>query len=251
MATPSALHYQSVFEENIAQQTDIKLAGETNVGPVTATDAITLSVSVEQLNAALTWTGNYVNADRTLGREEAFPEVTFDLKSLMDLHASVSADFSDVTKDTLSGDVGGADTLQGKFKKIITGFTGITEWTPANIPLEAVVKVVNNAFSGSTLAQTLVSPAASSMPGSHPVNLYEQAVAADKTKNGGADFVAGDSISVYIRYTLAKTRAYTLDALQGGVGASFTIAGMSVEEDTESATEEKIYEVKFVAAAAP
>jgi len=244
----SALHYQSVFEEDIAQTTDIKLAGQTNTGPVTKTDTITLSVSVEQLNAALTWTGNYVNGDRTLGRAEAFPTVTFDLKSLMDLHASVSADFSDVTKDTLSGANSEVDTLQGKFKKIIEGFTGITSWTPANIPLEAVVKVVNNEFTGNTLAQTLVSPAASSTAGSYPVNLYEQAVAADKTKNGGADFHAGDSISVYIRYSLEKTRAYVLDGLQGA-GATATIAGMTVEDDSETATQEKIYEVKFVAAA--
>jgi hypothetical protein len=246
----SALHYQSVFEETITQTTDIKLAGETNAGPVTATDTITLSVSVEQLNAALTWTGNYVNGDRTLGRAEAFPEVTFSLKSLMDLHASVSADFSDVTKDKLSGANSDVDTLQGKFKKITENFTGISTWTPANIPLEAVVKVVNNEFTGNTLAQTLVSPAASSTVGSYPVNLYEQAVAADKTKNGGADFVAGDSISVYIRYNLEKTRAYTLDALQG-IGASATIAGMPVATGSESATQEKIYEVKFVAAGSP
>ena len=245
----SSLKYQGVFEESVTQQTDILLAGETNAQPVTPDAVITVSVLLAELNSALTWTGNYVNGDRTLAREEAFPNVTFNLASLMAgaEGPGISADFSDVTKDKLSGVNSDIDTLQGKFKKIVTGFTGITAWTPANIPLEAVIKVVNNPMTGNTLAQTLVSPAASSTAGSHPVNLYEQAVAADKTKDGGADFAVGDSISVYIQYTLAKTRSYELDALQG-TDASALIAGMNVVEDTESADETLVYEVKFVAA---
>jgi len=248
---PSGLQYQSVFEENIDQTTDIKLAGETNTAPAVADATIELSVSIAELNAALTWTGNYVNADRTLAREEQFPLVTFNLTGLWaaaDSNASVSTRFSSVEHDKLEGNNDGVDTLQGQFKKIVSAFNGISSWTPANIPLEAVVKVVNNAMTGNTLTQTLVSPAASSVAGSNPVNLYEQAVAADKTKDGGADFVADDSISVYIKYTLAKTRSYTLDDLDGA-NASYLIAGMTVEEDMESATVEKTYEVKFVAAA--
>lgn len=247
---PSGLQYQSVFEENVDQTTDIKLAGETNDAPEVADETITLSVTVAQLNAALTWTGNYVNADRTLAREEAFPNVSFNLAGLFaaaDPIGAVSTRFSSVEHDKLEGDDNeNVDTLQGKFKKIVSAFTGISSWTPANIPLEAVVKVVNNAMTGNTLAQTLVSPNASSAPGSNPVNLYEQAVAADKTTDGGADFVADDSISVYIKYTLAKTRSYTLDDL--GANGSYLIAGMTVDPDTESASEVKIYEVKFLAA---
>jgi len=246
----SALYYQSVFDETISQQTDIKLAGETDDAPVTATDTITLSVSVEQLNSALTWTGNYTAEDRVTARAEAFPEVTFDLHGLFAGSTdgpTVSADFSDVTKDKLGGANFEVDTLQGKFKKITSDFTGISAWVPANIPLEAVVKVVNNPFVGSTLADTLLSPGASSAAGSHPVTLYEQAVAADKTKDGGADFAPGDSISVYVRYNLEKTRAYTLDGIDGTAGR-YLIAGMAVGAGSESASVEKIYEIKFVAA---
>jgi len=247
---PSTLQYQSVFDENVTQQTDILLAGETNERPVEPDATITVSVTLGQLNSALTWTGNYVDEDVALARAEAFPNVTFNLASLMSgaEGPGISADFSDVTKDKLAGANSDVDTLQGKFKKILNNFTGITAWTPANIPLEAVLKVVNNPLSGNTLTQTLVSPAASSSGGSHPVNLYEQAVAADKTTNGGADFVVGDSISVYVTYNLAKTRAYTLDAA-AGTNASHFIAGMNVVEDTESASETFTYEVKFVAAA--
>jgi hypothetical protein len=245
---PSTLQYQSVFEENVTQQTDIKLAGETNERPVVPDATIIVSVTLPQLNSALTWVGNYVDEDVALARAEAFPNVTFDLTSLMSTAQGpgISADFSDVTKDKLTGDNSDVDTLQGKFKKILNNFTGITAWTPANIPLEAVLKVVNNPLAGNTLAQTLVSPAASSSGGSHPVNLYEQAVAANKTKDGGADFAPGDSISVYVQYNLAKTRAYTLDVADG-TSASHLIAGMNVVEDTESASETFIYEVKFVA----
>ena len=247
----SALHYQGVFESSVSQRTDITLAGQTDSAPVTADFTITLAVTKAQLDAALTWTGAYVAADETNAREEAFPQVTFDVESLIGLaaHSATVADFSDVTKDLLTGANSAVPTLQGRFKQIVSAFSGISEWAPANVPLEAVLKVVNNALTGNTLTQTLLNPAASSTKDSHPVSLYEQAVAADKSKATGADFAVNDSISVYVDYTLAKTRRYIMDTA-AGTDEVAEVAGMTVGDgDEESATEHAIYQILFVVSA--
>jgi hypothetical protein len=254
----SALHYQGVFEQSVSQTTEITLAGQTDSAPVAADFTITLAVTKAQLDSALTWTGAYVAADETNAREEAFPEVTFDVQSLISLaaHSVTVADFSDVTKDNLNGANSAVPTLQGRFKQITSAFSGISSWTPANVPLEAVIKVVNNALTGNTLSQTLQNPAASSAKDSHPVSLYEQAIAADKTKPAagalpaGADFAVNDSISVYVDYTLAKTRRYIMDTADGTKDEVANVAGMTVGDgDEESATEHAIYQILFVVSA--
>lgn len=253
----AALQYQSVYTDSVSQTTDITLVGQTDNAPVTPDFTMSLNVTPAQLSAALTWTGEYVAADFKNAKAESFPTVSFDVASLIALHPATEADFSDVTKDSLSGTNSSVKTLQGRFKEITAAFTGISSWTPANVPLEAVLKVVNNSLSGNTLSQTLQNPAPSSTKNSAPVDLYEQAVAADKTKPAagaapsGADFAVGDSISVYIDYTLAKTRNYIMDSASGGTvgGESALVAGMVVTTgDNESATEHAIYEIKFVAA---
>jgi hypothetical protein len=251
----AALHYQSVYTENVSQRTDITLAGQTDQAPVVPDFTITLSVSKAQLDSALTWTGDYVSADFASARAESFPTVSFDVASLIALHGPVEADFSDVTKDNLAGANSSVLTLQGRFKQITSAFTGISAWTPANVPLEAVLKVVNNPLSGNTLSQTLTNPSPSSAKDSHPVSLYEQAIAADKTKPAagvvpaGADFAAGDSISVYIDYTLAKTRRYIMDTATGADEVA-EVAGMTVTtNDEEDAEEHAVYEVKFLVGA--
>ena len=74
-------------------------------------------------------------------------------------------------------------------------------------------------------------------------------VGADKSKATGADFAVNDSISVYVDYTLAKTRRYIMDTA-AGTDEVAEVAGMTVGDgDEESATEHAIYQILFVVSA--
>jgi len=261
----SALKYQLVFSESINQTTNITLAGQSDDAPVTADHKVTLSVLKADLDSLLTWTGAYSSANVADGQDDGdagavFPVVTFDPATLF-ANASVAAAaerFNSVSHDLLTQPNHEVPTLQGQFKGISTGFTGISSWAPADIPLEAVVKVINNPMTGPKFTETIVASAPTQVRGSAPVDLYEQAVAADKTKAGGLDLVAGDAISLYITYTLAKKRIYHLDAADSVTQPAFEaapvakamIGGVLVAEgDEENATVTRTYEFEFVVSA--
>lgn len=257
----SALKYQLVFTESINQTTDITLAGQSDDAPVTADHKVIVEVPKADLDSLLTWTGAYSSGNVADGQAgPTFPEVTFNPATLF-ANASVMAlaeEFNSVSVDALGPANGGQPTLQGQFKQISTGFIKSFAWVPADIPLEAVVTVVNNPMTGPKFTETIVSSAATRVRGSAPVDLYEQAVAADKTKSTGLDLVAGDSISLYITYTLAKKRIYHLDAadaaqtpaFEGAPVAKAMIGGVLVAEgDEENATVTRTYEFEFVVSA--
>jgi hypothetical protein len=257
----SALKYQLVFADSISQTTNITLAGQSDDAPVLPDHKVTVSVPKADLDSLLTWTGAYSSANVADGQEgPTFPVVTFNPATLF-ANASVAAlaeEFNSVSVDALGALNGAAPTLQGQFKGISEGFTKNFAWMPADIPLEAVVKVVNNPMTGNKFTETIVASDPTQVRGSAPVDLYEQAVAADKTKAGGLDLVAGDAISLYITYTLAKKRVYHLDAadsvtqpaFDGAPVAKATIGGVLVTEgDEENATITRTYEFEFVVSA--
>lgn len=259
----SALKYQQVFTADINQITDITLAGQSDDAPVTPDHKVTLSVLKAELDALLTWTGEYssTNVADSLGdggAEVVFPSVTFNPAAIFG-NASVMAvaeRLNSVSYDLLTSPNHDVPTLQGQFKGISAAtFTSDLAWAPANIPLEAVVKVVNNAMTGNKFTEAITASNATDQRSSKPVDLYEQAVAAGKTKTGSLNLSVGDSVSLYITYTLAKTRTYHLDtadaATQFGDAplAKAMVGGVSVTDgDSESAIVTKTYEFEFVAA---
>jgi len=229
------LHYKQTFTGSASQTTDIVLAGETNNAPVGAD--YTIEVSAD-LGSLLSYSGAYQSGNIVTGQDTTYPAVTVAHSVLSGAALSVDTDFRDKSKDALAGSNSSVSTLQGLFKTL-TWVYNTPVFAAGTTPVEAVINVSFGTLTATTFANAISAGTwtyAGGADGSNAaVNLFEQCLAAGKISgatlndaNGGgaAVFAGGDSVSVYVSYTLLKKRSYTAD---GDYAATATAALITVD----------------------
>lgn len=262
----SELHFQQAFVGTVSQTTEIVLAGESSNAPVPEDETILVPCNLN--NGVVTYTGAYTAADYVTGQAATYPEVTIDVTKLLAAANVVDGIFTDEdSADSLDPLYGSAPTLQGLFRNEPWDFPGPV--STAN-PLEAVISVTYGAITATSLASAVGSGSwgPSSAAADPAVNLFEQCLAAGKVSGstlsdangqGAAAFAVGDSLSVYVTYTLTKTRSYSADSDLSGAAAvggtaTITVGGVTVGSTPvlEVATPvTKVYRWKFVNNTAP
>jgi hypothetical protein len=249
----SAFQWSTVYDATATQTTTIKVAGETTEG---MTADYIINVSTASLASHISYSGAYgTTLINDVLTASTYPTVTVDLPALVAAATDLETEFHG-SAQTLSGDQSAVPTLAGMFKSLAgefgtsgpTAFGGI-------YPVEAVVGVSYGAVTADTVA-SLVEVESSSTDGDPPVLLWENLLAAGKipdatlqdgNSGGFPQFVAGDSVSVFVSYTLGKTRMFELDGAAEGSTASFSINGVSIGEGvSEESTLVKKVEWKFV-----
>jgi len=227
----SQLHFQETFVGTVSQTTDIVLAGESSAAPIEPDHTIVVGCN---LSGVVNYTGAYVAADYTAGQAAAYPSVTILVGRLTAAAAPIDAVFIDKdSADFLTGLNAATPTLQGVFRNHSWVFP-----TPlfALNPIEAVLSVTYGAITATEFDDAVSggSWGPSSVATNPAVNLFEQCLAAGKVEAstlsdtngvGSASFVNGDSISLYVTYTLTKTRSYTADPDISGNGTATIMVG--------------------------
>jgi hypothetical protein len=235
----SELHFQQTFVGTVTQTTDIVLAGESSNAPITPDHTIEVTCNLANV---VSYDGAYVTADYALGRAAAYPSVTILVGRLTAAAALIDGIFRDKdSADLLDAPNAATPTLQGVFRNHPWDFSAAPPIFSSN-PLEAVVSVTYGAidatpFHTAVASSTLWGPTV--VGTSAAMNLFEQCLAANKVSAstlagpdavGSASFVDGDSISLYVTYTLTKTRSYTADAdVSAGGTATITVGGANVD----------------------
>jgi hypothetical protein len=251
------LHYKDTFAGSASQTTTVTLAGETAVGPLAP--HLTIEVAAN-LAGLVSYSGAYSSSTIDSVLVTTYPTVTIDPTVLTSHASNDDADFRDKTKDAMEGVNSGVSTLQGLFKSL--------DWTYATIvftdlPVEAVTNVEFGTITATTLADCLADTVSaggfqSNVQGSAPVNLFEQCLAAGKissatlsnaNSSGSAEFVTGDTVSIYVTYTLLKTRKFIPDShVSNGGSATFTLGDVTIDGDgqeQQSEPYERIVRWKF------
>lgn len=259
------LQHESVFAASAAQGVTYTLIGETAEPQADVDQVIVVDCSVPALNSVLKYTGVWAgnaNGVNAVDGEQEYPTCTTDFAAL----AAAASAGSNVAEMFTALDNSGSNTV------LFTDDSGdATLWTmqsyfmnPASypfnynatstnnvdaallnsIPAESVKKVENKSLVVDALS-AIVAPATSD--GINALELFKQADAAGKIPGvapasagtvGSTAFIAGDSITIYVDYTLTKTKTFSLDAASGEA-AKFTINGETVAivaEDTLSAS---------------
>lgn len=231
------LHYiRPDYAASASQTTTVTLVGETSNAPLVAD--MTIEVPSGDLGRFLTWSGAYSSVLQNNQLVKAYPTVTLNTPAMAAVALSIDEEFRDVTVDTLTSN--GNDnvhTLQGIFKNASWVY-GTKVFEDADLPIEAVVQVENGALTATTLSGALGLADSSSVENSHPVNLFEQCLAAGKIPAvqlsnsdgiGRPTFATNDSISLYVTYTITKTRKFQVDTdVQNSGVASITVGGKTI-----------------------
>jgi hypothetical protein len=192
---------------------------------------------------------------------KTYPMVVVDLPGLVATASVIEAGFTgtNLKLATPNGDV---DTLAGMFKTRANEFTPIIPSGGAPLfggdyPIEAIVGVTFGDLAADGLVALVGSPASSDVEGTPPVLLLENLLAAGKIsaatlKDGGGTgrptFMMGDSLSVFVRYTLSKTREFEIDSAGTDNTATFSLGGTTITAGTnasESSQLVKMVEWKF------
>jgi len=244
----SELHFQQTFVGTATQTTDIVLAGESSNAPLSANHTIEVTCN---LAGVVSYAGAYVVEDYKTGQAAQYPSVTILVGRLTTAAAPIDTIFADKdSADLLDAPNAATPTLQGVFRNHSWNFA-----TPvfSASPLEAVLSVTYGAITATPLqsavaSATLWGPTDNGT--SAAVNLFEQCLAAgkveastlgDKNATGSASFADGDSISLYVTYTLTKTRSYTADSdVSSGGTASITVGGVTVGASAQTEVAEPV-----------
>jgi len=259
------LYYKETFTGVASQTTNIVLAGEVDDAPVSADYTITVSAN---LGGLVSYSGAYTSADIVTGRSASYPAVTVASSVLSDAAATIDGTFrdKDAAGDVLAAPNTGTPHLQGMFKTLPWVYN-TPVFAAGTTPIEAVTAVSFGALTATTFAEAIADGTwsyAGGTDGSNAaVNLFEQCLAAGKisgatlndiTGGGSAVFTSGDSVSVYVSYTLTKKRSYTADSNHSGAGTTvlITVGAVSVgatpvEETADTIT--KVVRWKFVQSA--
>ena len=249
----SAFQWSTVYDATATQTATITVAGETTEG---MTADYTINVSTASLASHISYSGAYgTTLINDVLTASTYPTVTVNLPSLVAAATDLETEFHG-SSQTLSGDQSAVPTLAGMFKSLAGQFGASGPAAFGGVyPVEAVVGVTYGAVTADTLT-SLVEVESSSAGGSPPMLLWENLLAAGKIPNatltdgnsgGSPEFLAGDSVSVFVSYSLGKTRMFQLDgAAEGGTG-SFSINGVSIGAGvSEQSTLVKKVEWKFV-----
>ena len=231
------LHYtRSDYVATASQTTTVTLAGETSDAPLVAD--MTIEVPCSNLGSFLSWSGAYSSTLKDNQLVKAYPLVKLDTPAMALAAQSIDDEFRDVNADKLTSTGNTTvDTLQGIFKNA-TWVYPTKVFLDAELPIEAVIAVDNGVLTATELSAALGSADESDAQGSHPVDLFEQCLAAGKIPaaqlnpadgSGSPVFAAGDSMSLYVTYTITKTRKFEVDADVQNTGvASITVGGVTI-----------------------
>lgn len=249
------LHYtRPDYAATVSQTTTVTLAGETSDAPLVAD--MTIEVSCADLGSFLTWSGAYSSTLKDNQLVKAYPQVKLDTPAMAAAAQPIDTEFRDKDADLLTSTGNTAvQTLQGIFKNAAWVYASKV-FEDADLPIEAVVAVENGALTATTLAAALGSADESSAESSHPVDLFEQCLAAGKIPaaqlnpadgSGRPTFAPGDSMSLYVTYTITKTRKFELDSVGKDSTASITVGNktLSAAEEEEADPIVRVVRWKF------
>ena len=257
------LQYYTLYTADASATNTLTVLGETGVAS-TVDQTIVVYVPASALKDALTFDPSWEKpADNVLDMEK-LPSVTWNPKALAD------AMKADTDSKTAEDRFLAKYTAQGKDAAFeddaATSLDTMQKWIayvppPAGsdiekIPFEAIVKVVPGAVTAGKLGDSarLGAPpvvVGNSDAGAHAsdvMNLFEQALAAGRateSANGDAsaanagklEFVNGDSITVYVSYTISKSVTVTIDALNGTGSAQYQVPGGALIDASTPLTE--------------
>lgn len=241
----------------VTQEVEITLAGETNTAPLTA--SVTIEVPVN-LNTLLTYTGAYSQVLKDDKLVKSYPTITVSFDDLKTAASSIDSEWRSLNSPDLLTSAGntGVTSLQGHFNN--------DAWVYASpifgdaLPIESVVKVEKKAIVCDSLSTILDSSVGTDQ---YAEDLFEQMLAAGKFPKAALDdgnnaslpsngsgsgvFSTGDSFSVYVTYTLTKTRKFSLDAVQGNGSAQIIFNGktLTATESEDAASIPYIVEWRF------
>lgn len=256
------LSYNKVFSGTVTQQTDITVLGES--GSTQSPDhTVVINVSQTEIKKLLAYSSKWNPATTDQEGEQPLPDIK------MPLSHAISAKLNKVTADMkmaqMNGDFSGLasgdrvflddnGTTHPAFPQHLldAAFTGsIFDTTIPKVAIRAIDEAeptVENLASTLGDLDTLTGDSNTK----HAMEaLFEQAVAAGRVTSSDGEhylgggykcpsFVAGDSITVYVNYSLIKTRSYTVDSSKTEFSSlraaivGVTVNGVSFSVDTSS-----------------
>ena len=230
------LHYtRANYTADVSQTTTVTLAGETSDAPLA--EHMTIHVPCDDLGSFLTWSGAYTSELKDGTLLKSYPLVKLNTPVMAAQAAVIDEKFRHKDYDILDAPNGHVETLQGIFKNA-TWVYADPVFTDTDLPIEAVVQVENGALTATTLSGALGPHDEDNTQGSHPVDLFEQCLAAGKIPavqlnpangTGSPVFSSGDSISLYVTYTIIKTRKFQVDDdVKNGGTASITVGNVTI-----------------------
>ena len=249
---PAELYYTSTYAADANATNTLTVLGETSTG-LTADQEIVVHVPASALKDALKFDPSWVKPANNVLDAETLPTVTWDPKKLADAMATTDgktaedrflAKYKDQGKDAVFDDdeANSLDTMQKWIAYVPPPANSDIE----KIPFEAIIKVVPGAVTAGKLGDSArlgnTTPVETSDHASNVMALFEQALAAgraseeangnDGTGGGSAgvdagklSFVNGDSITVYVTYSLSKTVQVEVDSTTIAGDAQYKIPG--------------------------
>uniref|UniRef100_A0A6C0JYB4 Uncharacterized protein n=1 Tax=viral metagenome TaxID=1070528 RepID=A0A6C0JYB4_9ZZZZ len=267
----SELHFlKPDYVSNASQTVDVTLIGQT-VDPLESDQTIVVNVPLQALKDSLVyspapeWTLSDLDGPNGA---QSYPQVTFTPSGLVAEAVKPSSKtaedrFLELNAYAVSDDgANGITSLQEYFDGIADD--KFPEGDLKRIPIDAVKSVQHQALSAqplSTVLATAVTQLSTDTSGANDwaLKLFEEAAAAGKivlpANRTGSDngalkpaFVVGDSITVYVTYSMVKTRKFFLDGNDDS--DAFTVGNVTIvhgvtEEVSEPVT--KCVAWKFVA----
>jgi hypothetical protein len=264
------LFYKAIFDATGTQQLSITVLGETTE-PTVPDEVIVQYVSLADLNSVMSYTGTWSAGQGPTGGagEQPTPDILVNFTTILAVAAEEGEMDTVFRKKFEAGDAGcGTDDSKPLMRDysgdqslwpLQTYFTNATfEYlTPStensiaasalnSIPAEAVTLVevsdlvcdslllAVNGKDGADAEKKYLPAGAAEDKNTSVLQLFEQAAAAGKIDTGseGTKFIDGDSITLYVRYTMVRTKRFLLDTdvVYGGT-AAFTPLGLTTPID--------------------
>jgi hypothetical protein len=253
----ASIEWSVIYDAGAGQTTTVTLAGE--ISPAVAAADYTILVQGVTLADYISYSGAYGATLINNVMTKVYPLVTFDLPGLVANAGSVDADLRNPGMLNLVAPNGAVPTLAGLFKNSANEFTMTGETLfGGEYPIEAIVGVTFTDLVADDLLAAVGGETASDAEGSAPVILLENLLAAGKvsaaTLNDGGGtgrptFSASDALSVFVRYTLDKTREFEMDGTTGLGTPAFALNGTTLTAGkivSETSQLVKVVEWRFI-----
>lgn len=262
----AALFLHTVYDATATAESTVKVLGETAGDAVSFDEEIVVNVTVQGLKDALKFDPSWTVPANNVLDADTLPTVTWDPRAML---AAVTKDgqgksaedrflakYADkATTATFADDAGNdKDAMQ----KVISQCAPKAQSLIEQIPYEAIIEVIANGVVATALSDALPASSATSTHADDRMNLFEQALAAGKASestsgaSGVLDFKNGDSITVYVKYSVSKKTTVELDTqLSAGATKAFTLPdGTPITDGLEEQGPSSYHTVawKFVAA---
>ena len=214
------LTFNHIYAGTASKSVDVEVLGETASNLENVHEKVVILLTAEELNSILTVTET--EEDNTDSDAKAKPSLSFNL-NVLGVMAKIKAAPVTAVNAVLAS----------------VNFSGTNSWLAA-IPHEAIksIEAGDPEWAYGEMFDEVTADAASTDAKPLAVqNLFEQVVAAGRlqTSNGqNTVFIAGDAITVYITYTVTKSRNYTMDGAAGTAMAKFTVGGTEYTLNAET-----------------